>query len=118
MRITEVDFGAGTPIDGYGPGFFRVSGEVRHGRVLILPGIVSDWSGYEATDAILSAYGAIDIMLVGTGSEIAHPPPAFRNDLEAAGIGVETMASPAACRTYNVLLSEGRRVGAALIPVS
>jgi len=37
--------------------------------------------------------------------------------LEAAGLGVETMASPAACRTYNVLLSEGRRIALALLPV-
>ena len=41
----------------------------------------------------------------------------MREALEEAGLGVEVMASPAACRTYNVLLSEGRRVGLALIPV-
>jgi uncharacterized protein len=51
------------------------------------------------------------------GTEIAHPPTAFRKAVEAAGVGVEPMASPQACRTYNVLLSEGRRVGAALLPV-
>jgi uncharacterized protein len=57
------------------------------------------------------------VLFVGTGAEIAHVPPAFRAALEAAGPGVEAMASPAACRTYNVLLSEGRRVGLALLPV-
>ena len=48
---------------------------------------------------------------------IAPVPAAFRSAIEAAGPGVETMASPTACRTYNVLLSEGRRVGLALLPV-
>jgi hypothetical protein len=47
MRITEVEFGTGTPIDGYGPGFFRVGGTVREGAVLVLPGSVSGWTGYE-----------------------------------------------------------------------
>ena len=49
--------------------------------------------------------------------EIAHAPPAFRVLIESAGIGVEVMNSPAACRTYNVLLGEGRRIAAALLVV-
>ena len=60
---------------------------------------------------------AAAVLFVGTGAEIAHAPRAFRDRLEEAGIGVETMATPAACRTYNVLLSEGRRVAVALLPV-
>jgi len=118
MRITEVEFGTGTPIDGYGPGFFRVGGEVVQGAALVLPGATMSWEGYADTASILGSADGIDILIVGTGTEIAHPPPAFRTALEAAGIGVEPMASAAACRTYNVLLSEGRRVGAALLPVS
>jgi uncharacterized protein len=116
MRITEVDFGTGTPIDGYGAGFFRVGGAVVEGAALVLPGGAARWAGYDEPAPIVAAAGAIDILILGTGPEIAHPPPAFRAALEAAGIGVEPMASPAACRTYNVLLSEGRRVGAALLP--
>ena len=61
--------------------------------------------------------GKIDVLLVGTGREIAQVPVAFRDALEAAGIGVEVMNSPAACRTYNVLLGEGRRIAACLTPV-
>ncbi|MDG4649153.1 Mth938-like domain-containing protein [Roseibacterium sp. SDUM158017] len=118
MRITEVDFGTGAPVDGYGPGYFRVNGAVVEGAALILPGATSRWDGYEAVQPILAAAGSIDFLIVGTGDAIAHPPPAFRKTLEDAGIGVEPMASAAACRTYNVLLSEGRRVGAALLPVS
>lgn len=116
MRITEVDFGTGTPIEGYGPDFFRVSGAVVAGPALVLPGGAAPWAGYGDTGSILDAADAIDILILGTGPEIAHPPQAFRAALDAAGIGVEPMASAAACRTYNVLLSEGRRVGAALLP--
>jgi uncharacterized protein len=65
----------------------------------------------------LALIGKIDVLFVGMGTEIAHVPAAFRTTLEAAGIGVEVMNSPAAARTYNVLLSEGRRIAAALMPV-
>jgi uncharacterized protein len=118
MRLTEVDFGNAAQVDGYGPGFFRVDGEVVEGAVLILPGATAPWDGYDAIRPVLAAAGDIDFLIVGTGAEIAHPPRDFREALEEAGIGVEAMASPAACRTYNVLLSEGRRVGAALLPVT
>ncbi|MBT6864898.1 MAG: hypothetical protein HOA10_06005, partial [Planktomarina temperata] len=59
----------------------------------------------------------LDVVFVGTGAQIAHIPPNFCATLEGAGIGVEIMNSPTACRTYNILLSEGRRIGLALIPV-
>ena len=55
--------------------------------------------------------------MVRTGADIAHLPGPLRGTLEEAGLGVETMNSPAACRTFNILLSEGRRVAAALLPV-
>ena len=71
----------------------------------------------EDADAVLELAGQVDVVFVGTGAEIAHLPGALRDKLEEAGLGVETMASPAACRTYNVLLSEGRRIALALLPV-
>jgi uncharacterized protein len=56
-------------------------------------------------------------VFVGTGKDISHIPSTLRQTLEAAGVGVESMNSPSACRTYNITLSEGRRVAAALLPV-
>ncbi|MGP1357262.1 Mth938-like domain-containing protein [Roseicyclus sp.] len=117
MRITEVDFGAAKQVDGYGPDFFRIDGTIVEGAALVLPGRTAQWEGYGSVEPILAAAKDIDFLILGTGPEIAHPPAEFRRTLEAAGIGVEPMASAAACRTYNVLLSEGRRVGAALLPV-
>ena len=115
MRLNEVTYSSGLPVDGYGPGFFRVGGRAREGAVLVLPSGVAPWGGPEDLAAIESA--GIDVLLMGTGPEIAHAPDAMRERLEAAGIGVEVMASPAACRSYNVLLGEGRRVGLAALPV-
>lgn len=117
MRLTEISYGSARPIEGYGPGFFRIGGHVLRGAALITPWDAGPWGGLEDMAAPLSLEGRIDVLLLGMGAEIAHPPAAFRDALEAAGIGVEVMGSPAACRTYNVLLSDGRRIAAALLPV-
>lgn len=115
MRLNEVIYTNALPVEGYGPGFFRIGGEARQGALAVLPSGVVAWGGYADTEALAAA--GIDVLLVGTGAEIAHVPPAFRAALEDAGIGVEVMASPQACRTYNVLLGEGRRVALAVLPV-
>ena len=117
MRLNEITYNDAVPIDGYGSGFFRIGGKKYECAVMVLPTGVTDWGGYEDTATLLAAVSDVDVLFVGTGAEIAHAPKAFRETLEEAGLGVETMASPAACRTYNVLLSEGRRVAVALLPV-
>lgn len=117
MRLNEVTYTDAVPVDGYGPGFFRIGGDVIQGHALTGPAGTSVWGGYDALEPLLALAGQIDILFVGTGAEVAHLPAAFRAPLEEAGIGVEAMASPAAARTYNVLLSEGRRVAVALIAV-
>ncbi len=117
MRLQEIDFGAAQPIEGYGPGFYRLGGAAHPAPVLIVPGQVVDWRGLDDAEALLDLVGKVDVLFIGTGPTIAHIPAALRTRLEGAGLGVEIMASPTACRTYNVLLSEGRRVAVALLPV-
>lgn len=117
MRLNEIAYNDVVPVDGYGPGFFRVGGKVFEGPTLVSPEGVRPWGGLEDRATLLALAESVDVIFVGTGAEIAHLPAALRDALEAAGIGAEPMSSPAACRTYNVLLSEGRRVAAALIPV-
>ena len=114
MHLNEIDYGKARPIDGYGEGFFRIAGEVCKAPLLVTADRTQDWGGYDDTASILALAGQIDVLYVGTGPEMAYAPVEFRAVIEAAGIGVEPMTSPAACRTYNVLLSEGRRVAAAL----
>lgn len=117
MELNEITFRGPQPIDGYGPGFFRVAGQVIEGPVLISAQSVQSWAGLEDAAAITALAGQIDVVLLGLGADIFALEPAFRTLIEEAGIGLEPMASPSACRTYNVLLSEGRRVAAALLPV-
>ena len=117
MRLNEVVFNGAVPVEGYGPGFFRLGGKVFEGPILVMPKGISDWGGIGDAEAILSGADSIDVLFIGMGAEIAPLEAEFRAALEEAGIGVEIMASPPACRTYNVLLSEGRRVGLALLPV-
>lgn len=117
MRLTEISYGSAQPIESYGPGFFRVGGHLLRGACLITPWDAGLWGGLEDTATPLALLGKIDVLFVGMGPEISHVPVAFRNTVETAGIGVEVMNSPAACRTYNVLLSEGRRIAVALLPM-
>ncbi|MFV0490548.1 MAG: Mth938-like domain-containing protein [Pseudorhodobacter sp.] len=117
MRLTEISYGSAQPVEGYGPGFFRLAGKVLRGPVLITPWDAGPWGGLEDQATPLVLVGKIDVLLLGTGAEIAHPPAEFRHALETHGVGLEVMNSPAACRTYNVLLSEGRRIAVALLPV-
>lgn len=117
MRLNEVIYSDARPIDGYGPGFFRVAGEIFEGATLVLPKRASQWGGYDDTTPIVQVASEIDVLFVGTGAEIAPLPEPFRTAIEAAGIGIEVMGSAPACRTFNVLLGEGRRIAAALLPV-
>ncbi|ATI41098.1 hypothetical protein CBW24_03155 [Pacificitalea manganoxidans] len=117
MRLNEIEYTDSLPIDGYGPGFFRIGGEPRQGPVLVTPSGLIPWQGLDDIAPLTAVAGRVDVLFLGTGAEIAHPPRALREAMEAAQVGLETMSSPAAARTYNVLLSEGRRVAVALIPV-
>ncbi len=117
MQMNEVDYPGAQPVEGYGPGFFRIGGQVFEGAVLTGEAGTAVWGGYDDDAPLMALTGQVDVLIVGTGAEIAHIPAVLRRDLEGKGLGVEVMNSPAACRTYNVLVGEGRRVALALIPV-
>ncbi|QIE54543.1 hypothetical protein G5B40_03280 [Pikeienuella piscinae] len=122
MRISELTWDGPPPIDGYGGGGFRLAGVFRPGGLLLTPAAAADWRvgaapGEADFAPVIAEADAIDVLLVGMGTEIAFLDAGARSALEAAGIGVEVMSTGSACRTYNVLLSEGRRVAAALIAV-
>lgn len=117
MQLIEITFDGATPIDGYGPGFFRIAGEVVEGPILVTVTSARNWGGYDDRTPLLDLAEDVDVIFIGTGAETAHIPADLRRSLEEAEIGIESMSSPAACRTYNVLLSEGRRVAVAALPV-
>jgi uncharacterized protein len=106
---------------GYDTDFVAVNHQRYHASLIVLPdGIIADWSpqSFSALDA--AHFEAIlelkpEIVLLGTGNTLRFPHPRMTEVLIRAHIGVEVMDTPAACRTYNILASEGRKVAAALI---
>lgn len=123
MQVSEIRYEGPPPIDSYGGGGFRLNDAFRPGNLVLSPAGVADWSASQgaltAEDfaALIAEAADIDVLLVGMGAEIAALPRAVREAIESAGIGVEVMSTPSACRTYNVLLAEDRRVAAALIAI-
>ncbi len=117
MEFSEMTYEDAIPIDSYGPGFFRIGGDVISGGALIHAKGARSWGGYGDVQSILDIKDHIDFILLGTGADMDIVPPAFREALDEAEIGIEPMASSSACRTYNVLVSEGRRVAAVLLPL-
>lgn len=111
-------------IEGYAPGRFRVSGVIYEFPIIVTRRRTMAWPVTVITDLTLESVvepaGAgrdFDLLLLGCGSRMTLVPSALRAAFKTAGIVLEPMDSGAACRTYNVLLSEDRRVAAALIPV-
>ena len=111
-------------IQSYGDGGFRIS-DVRHeGAVIVLPGRTVPWpvgSIAELTSDSLApvheAAADVGILLLGCGPQMTFVPSEVRRQVREWGIVIDPMDTGAACRTYNVLLSEARRVAAALLPV-
>jgi len=115
----SVPSGANT-ITGYGEGYVMVNGERKDSSVIVLPDRVEQWqakqfSSLTAEDfAFLKNLGA-EIVLLGTGPRQRFPHPRLTAALAQAGIGLEVMDLQAACRTYNILVAEERKVAAALL---
>lgn len=118
MRMNEIDFEGPPPVDGYGAQGFRVAGTWHEGGLILAPSGITPLATLDAAALAPLATASLDIVLIGMGAEIAPLPGPLRVLFEEAGIGVEIMSTPSACRTYNVLLTERRRVGAALLPTS
>ena len=111
----------GNSISAYASGQVTVNGEAITTSVIVTPKrIIHDWlpAVFEEMQAAhLELFARLDpeIILIGTGDTLRFPPAAWTAAYLARGIGVEVMDTAAACRTYNVLLSEDRRVVAALL---
>ncbi|MGI3902888.1 MAG: Mth938-like domain-containing protein [Janthinobacterium lividum] len=129
--MSEPSFGSGFiagqyAIDGYGTGGFSFGHVSHRGSILIVPEGVHIWPVTQPAEVtadslgpvFTAASGTIDLLLIGTGTDLVPVPPALRAALKAIGIVVEPMATGAAARTYNILLGERRRVACALIAVA
>jgi uncharacterized protein len=113
--------GEGNVITGVGPGWVRVGvREYRENVAMTAETITPGWTrgGFDAlAEEDFAALLALapEIVLLGTGTTQRFPPPRLMRALIDARVGVEVMDTPAACRTFNILAAEGRRVAVALL---
>lgn len=124
MAERQASFPHPAPIEAYGNGGFRFAGMSHRGSLLCLPSGIYAWNAVAAATLTLDDFAqvlgeaeAVELLLLGTGRMPAQPAANIGTALADAGIRVEAMDTGAACRTWNVLLGEGRPVGAALIAV-
>jgi len=105
---------------GYGPGYIMVNNMRHEKHIVVMSDRIMDWQvgnfealGMEDFESLLAL--APEIVILGTGNAQRFPAPALSRPLTMAGIGIEVMDSKAACRTYNILMAEGRKVLAAIL---
>jgi uncharacterized protein len=111
-------------IRSYGPGRFMISDREWQSPVLVTPAATYPWGVTRAEDLSLDNLAPLreaavptEILVLGCGARAVFVPPDLRAALKAAGMGLEVVDTGSACRIYNVLLAESRRVAAALIPL-
>ncbi len=110
-------------IRAYAPGKITVNETVYTASVVLAPEeIRSDWTPQRFDQLAAEHFEAIaalrpEVFILGTGARLRFPVPACLAPLSRAGIGVEVMDTAAACRTYNILAGDGRKVVAALLMI-
>ncbi|MEM9279945.1 MAG: Mth938-like domain-containing protein [Pseudomonadota bacterium] len=124
IEIREAHFPGRAPIDAYGNGGFRFADMSHRGSLLCLPSGIYGWDVSKPDDLtvgnfekLFSEAEDIEILLVGSGTDLVPLKPDLRTRLREAQISADPMATGAAVRTYNVLISEGRSVAAAFLAV-
>jgi uncharacterized protein len=111
-------------IRSYGPGRFLISDREWRQPVLVTPTFTTAWNvtraeelTLESLEALKAAPAPTELLVLGCGARAIFVPPDLRAALKAAGLALEVVDTGSACRIYNVLLAESRRVAAALIPL-
>jgi uncharacterized protein len=124
MDLRPVSVPGRQSIQKYGNGRFTVSGTVFQGSVLVLPDKTLNWpvadiSSFndDAIAVLIEHATSVDICLIGCGAGAVPFLPDVRKRLKDAGVHADFMDTGAACRTYNVLVAEGRTLAAALIAI-
>lgn len=123
MVMREAHYPGRAPVDTYGNGGFRFAEMSHRGSILCLPSGIYGWSAEQPADLTIAnlkrvlAEEGLELLLVGTGKDLVPLPAKLRQALLDKGIRCDPMSTGAAARTFNVLLAEGRAVGAALLAV-
>jgi uncharacterized protein len=109
-------------IQSYSAGGFKISGNSYQGSVVVFPDRTVSWTAVSIENLKLGDFDMldkkdVDVVLIGCGAQGARLDKEIAQALKARGILPETMDTGAACRTYNVLMADGRRIAAALLPL-
>lgn len=121
MRFTLDDAGGANLVRGWENGALRINDEWVRGCVMVAATLVQPMSvgsaaEITATDLEAALVHEPEVLLIGTGARQEFLDPSIVVSCSAAGVGVEMMDTLAAARTYNLLVGEGRRVVAVLLP--
>lgn len=120
MKLHVSGPGQRNAITGYGEGYVLVNGQRHESSLIVTPDQVLPWDVSEFTKITAQDFDKLkalqpEILLLGTGPKQRFPHPRLTAPLAEAGIGVEVMDLKAACRTFNILVAEERKVAAALL---
>ncbi len=121
LDISPVDFEGRNIIQSYGNGKFQISDKKYDHSVLVFPDQIIPWSPIDTNNLIVDDFKKVltvgpivELLLLGCGKTTWFLPLPLRDELKEMGLVLEPMDTGAACRTFNVLLSENRRIAAAL----
>ena len=124
LDISPVDFEGRNIIQSYGNGKFQISDKKYDHSVLVFPDLIIPWSPIDTNNLIvddfkkvLTVRPSVELLLLGCGKTTRFLPLPLRDELKEMGLVLEPMDTGAACRTFNVLLGENRRIAAALMLV-
>ena len=125
MDVTPLIHKGSQVIQSYANGVFKVSGKRYEHSILVNIDETAVWDIGNISDVadlkvqhftpLIERSEHIDVVLLGCGKTMAFLPPILRSELKKSGLSVDIMDTGAACRTYNVLMAEGRRVVCALL---
>jgi uncharacterized protein len=123
MDVTPLIKAGQEIIQSYAGGIFRVSSKIYDSALIVAPHKTMRWESVSSFDdltlenfkILIDQAHDIDVVLLGTGSRMRFFDPALKAQLSAKGLPIDVMDTGAACRTYNVLMAEGRRVVAAML---
>lgn len=124
MEFQPVHPGDAQFVQTYRPGGFTVSGTAHEGSLLVFPDRAEAWDTPDITgltlatlDGIARAEPGLEVLLIGCGPKMLLLPGELRRAFAGLPYSVDVMETGAACRTFNILVAESRKVGAALTPI-
>ncbi len=123
MELSLSDLNDGYAVQSYAEGLVVINQQPHSRSLIVMPDrVITDWRPDSFEDLADEDFQYLadlepEIVVLGTGARQRFPSPALYTPIMTRGIGFEIMDTAAACRTYNILMSEGRRIAAALMMI-